>query len=51
MVQWAKREEPTFQAHLKRGGQAESGWRAAGIGLAATCAVLLALTPLILVYG
>lgn len=50
IMQYAKREEPLFLEHLHCGGQAESGWKAAGIGLLSAIVVLMVLVPLVLLF-
>jgi hypothetical protein len=47
MWYYAKQDQPLFDAHVSGGGRKESGWKAAGIGLA-TGIALLALMVLLL---
>jgi hypothetical protein len=48
---YAKQDEPLLDAHVGKGGQMESAWKAAGVGLASMIALLVLLVPIILLVG
>jgi hypothetical protein len=43
--QWAKMDEPAFDAHVAAGGAKQSWWRATGVGVAALAALMLVIVP------
>lgn len=49
--QFAKQDSVLIDAHQKKGGQMESGWKAAGIGLASMAVLLVLLVLIAFVNG
>jgi hypothetical protein len=47
---YAKFDQPLFDAHLKKGGQRESSWKAAGIGLMAGVVFLMCVGFVVVMY-